>query len=138
MAKTSIDISELNAAIARSAKIEPEVRRTAMKVLWKQSDALRLAIKARMPVDTGFAQWRWGEKQGKRNPASIWIEKEGATELSIEQGAGLEPYEYIERLNAGWSKQAPAGFLDAEADRFAKLLEDELEEGLVVTLEKNT
>ena len=113
MAKTFIDISELNAAIARAANLEPAAKNTAMKALWKQSDALRLSIKKKMPVDTGFAQWRWGEPN---DPAGVWIEKED-TELSIEQGGALEPYEYIERLNAGSSKQAPAGFLDAEADR---------------------
>ena len=32
--------------------------------------------------------------------------------LTVVQGAQLEPYEYIERLNEGSSMQAPAGFLD--------------------------
>jgi hypothetical protein len=39
----------------------------------------------------------------------------------------LEPYEYIKRLNEGYSTQAPAGFIDIEAEKAA----DEVTDGIL-------
>lgn len=75
-------------------------------------DAMR-RIKIRMPVDTGRAQNDWG--------TSIWEVLDGG--LTIVQGSKLE---YIEGLNEGNSKQAPAGFIDAEAERALDQLEKDL------------
>ena len=73
-------------------------------------------IQERMPVDTGWAQARWGEEMY----GGFWEVREDG--LEIWQGSEIEPYEYIEKLNEGSSVQAPAGFIDAEAERGALLL----------------
>lgn len=67
-------------------------------------------IKMDMPVDTGAARGRWGTPGAS---GGIWDETDEG--LTITQGANLEPYEYIERLNEGSSQQAPAGFIDSAA-----------------------
>lgn len=81
-------------------------------------------VKVQMPVDTGAARARWGIQGAS---GGIWQELDDG--MTIVQGAGLEPYEYIERLNEGSSQQAPAGFLDAivfkaEQEFIAELLSD--------------
>lgn len=43
--------------------------------------------------------------------------------MSIMQGAQLQPFEYIERLNEGSSQQAPAGFIDVIAEEQQYALE---------------
>ena len=72
---------------------------------------VQLDIQLQMPVDTGWAQARYGE------PAygGEWTVKDGG--LTIEFGSDIAPYEYIIRLNEGSSKQAPAGFIDVAAER---------------------
>lgn len=81
-------------------------------------DAERM-IKLRMPVDTGRARGSWGHAQAPAAPAdSIWIEDEAR--LQIEQGSRVE---YIEYLNEGHSRQAPAGFLDVEHEKALQKLE---------------
>lgn len=69
-------------------------------------------IKLRMPVDTGAARASWG---------TIWQETDDG--MTIVQGS---PLPYIERLNDGWSQQAPAGFIDAEAERALDAIEDDI------------
>lgn len=91
------------------------------EVVLETSNDLRDDIQAQMPVDTGWAQMRWGE------PAYGGIWEESNAGLTIEQGSGIEPYEYIEKLNAGSSKQAPAGFIDVAAARAELKLESAIE-----------
>lgn len=90
-----------------------------------QSMEARRQIKIRMPVDFGDARGRWGtpgytmanpDHRG-RSGAGIWVANR--TRLEVKQGAAFTPFEYIEVLNAGSSRQAPAGFLDAEGERTA-------------------
>lgn len=70
-------------------------------------------IKIRMPVDTGAARSSWGSE----GAAGIWrIEDDGMTNV---QGSLLP---YIGRLNEGSSKQAPAGFIDAEHEKAIGML----------------
>lgn len=80
------------------------------------SKEVQSRIQERMPVDTGWAQARWGEEMY----GGFWEVREDG--LEIWQGSEIEPYEYIEKLNEGSSVQAPAGFIDAEAERGALLL----------------
>lgn len=76
-------------------------------------------IKLRMPVDTGRARGSWGHAAPPAAPGEgIWLEDEGR--LMITQGSRVE---YIEYLNQGSSKQAPAGFIDAEEERALQKLE---------------
>lgn len=74
-------------------------------------------VQAEMPVDTGWAQSRWGVPVY----GGVWEVTDAG--LTVEQGSSIEPYEYIERLNEGSSKQAPAGFIDRAADRAETRLE---------------
>ena len=67
-------------------------------------------VKVVMPVDKGAARTRWGIQGAS---GGIWQELDEG--MTIIQGARLDPYEYIAKLNEGSSQQAPAGFLDAIA-----------------------
>lgn len=78
-------------------------------------------VKVMMPVDEGAARARWGTPGA---PGGIWRELDDG--LTIEQGAMLEPYEYIIKLNEGSSTQAPAGFIDMEEVRAGDELVNEL------------
>lgn len=76
-------------------------------------------IKIRMPVDTGRARASWGHSSAPAGAdEGIWVENEGG--LTLVQGSRVE---YIEALNEGHSKQAPAGFIDAEARRAQEKLD---------------
>lgn len=109
--------ADLNALLTRAASDEVEA----------ESEALANDITAQMPVDTGWAQSRWGETAV---PGGVWEVRDNG--LTIEQGsdlkAQLDLFEYITRLNEGSSKQAPAGFLDASAARAEEKLGNRLEQ----------
>lgn len=103
---------------------EVNARRTgllngARQAVRSTSFALERRIKLEMPVDTGRARASWGHwsggvRGGGGDPGeAVWQEKDDG--LSVTQGSNVE---YIEGLNAGNSKQAPAGFLDV-AERWA-------------------
>ena len=91
-----------------------------------ESETLANNVEVVMPVLTGWAASRWGE------PAvagGIWEVSDNG--LTIEQGSDLETiglFEYITKLNEGSSKQAPAGFIDVEAERAGDKLEARLNE----------
>lgn len=76
-------------------------------------------VQRRMPVDTGAARASWGAE----GEAGIWyFTDEDTTHV---QGSKLP---YIGRLNEGHSKQAPAGFIDVEAERMKnKFITDQAE-----------
>lgn len=79
-----------------------------------------------MPVDTGWASMRFGDPAVEGGVFEI--SDDG---LSIEFGSDLSMfnlYEYIIRLNEGSSQQAPAGFIDVEAERSGDRLEARLNE----------
>lgn len=74
-------------------------------------------IKIRMPVDTGAAQASWGAE----GEAGIWEFSQDGLEHT--QGSELP---YVNRLNDGYSTQAPAGFIDAEHEKAITLFVDKL------------
>lgn len=79
-------------------------------------------IKIRMPVDTGRAKSAWGHDEGPLGTGlGIWEEDEQG--LSLTQGTKVE---YVEYLNQGSSSQAPAGFIDTEAERAGMFAAEEL------------
>jgi hypothetical protein len=81
-------------------------------------------IKIRMPKDTGRAAASWGHSTAPASPADgIWEEQPEA--LAITQGSRVP---YIEQLNEGSSRQAPAGFIDAEERRATAKLEAGIEQ----------
>lgn len=65
-------------------------------------------IKMAMPVRTGRARASWGSP----NVEGIWEVSDNG--MTIEQGTNVH---YVQYLNEGSSKQAPAGFIDSEAVR---------------------
>ncbi len=94
------------------------------------SFAVEKRIKIAMPVDKGRARASWGHwtpsdlraANADSSPAdSIWRETDGG--LTIEQGSNVP---YIEGLNSGHSRQAPAGFLDDAQLQGQVTLETEL------------
>lgn len=108
--KTRVDFRELSNEYNRSRTIAP-VFKERVKVRIKAKSLKVLGqIKIAMPVDTGAARARWGIAGAT---GGIWIEQDEG--LTIIQGAQLQPYEYIERLNEGSSMQAPVGFIDTIA-----------------------
>ena len=70
------------------------------------------------PVDTGRARSNW--LPSINTPSRLTVQPGGKTEMrSVIQGYKLSDtiyitnnLPYIERLNNGWSQQAPAGFVD--------------------------
>lgn len=96
-------------------------------IIW---DAVRVVsfrvetrVKEEMPVDTGRARASWGHQTDPAEPGDgIW--NEDARSMSIEQGSNVE---YIEALNEGHSRQAPAGFIDAIAYAAEDMFVEEIE-----------
>jgi len=113
-----------------SSRMPANLRKRAFKIVRAVSLQAKANIQTAMPVDTGAARARWGSQ----NAPGIWIENEA--QLSVTQGAALDPYEYIIRLNEGSSQQAPAGFIDVNAERALDELAGDLAEAFV--LEFNT
>jgi hypothetical protein len=103
--KVTLDYRELTAEKGRAAKMRPELRAGSWKIVRAGAFSLERGVKFRMPVDSGHAQANWGHGE-----AGIWIENEA--ELELIEGTKVV---YVPRLNEGWSTQAPAGFIDAEA-----------------------
>lgn len=119
--KTRVDFRELSAEYNRSRTIVP-VFKERVKVRIKAKSLKVLGqIKIAMPVDTGAARARWGIEGAT---GGIWIEQDEG--LTIIQGAELQPYEYIERLNEGSSMQAPIGFIDTIAYKAEEELVQEI------------
>lgn len=119
--KITLDFSQLTAEKNRSANAVPQVHKKCVIRVSSKSLQIMESVKRAMPVDTGAARARWGSPGA---PGGIWeVEDDG---LSITQGAALEPYEYIIRLNEGSSTQAPAGFLDAIEFKYSMQLVNEL------------
>lgn len=118
----AIDFSELT-ALARKAAAAPTVtRRAAWDRLRSASLALERRVKIDMPVRYGVARASWGHwtpgdlrpslKSIRQSSASDAVYEESEDDLAITQGSNVE---YIIYLNAGHSRQAPAGFLDRDA-----------------------
>lgn len=105
--RVTIEHRELTNEQKRAALLRPAVRREAWRIVRAGAFSLERGVKFRMPVDTGHARANWGH-----GPAGVWDEDEGA--LALTEGTTVE---YVPRLNEGWSRQAPAGFIDAEAAR---------------------
>lgn len=128
MSAPTLDISEFNEWERNINDYYKKTDTQIKTILAESAEWVRERARMEMPVDTGFARARWGSEY-----PGVWrIEDDGFT---IIQGAQLEPYEYIERLNEGWSKQAPAGFLDTVAQFGEYRLVDALEADIPQILE---
>lgn len=107
------DNGDFEREIQFALNLKPKFNRNAKLIVRKVSQDAMRRIKIRMPVDTGRAQNDWG--------TSIYEVTDGG--MTIEQGTKLG---YVEYLNEGSSTQAPAGFIDAEAQRALENLANEL------------
>lgn len=110
----TVTTTELDREVGRAQTLTAEAeRRGKARVRFVSLKVLR-GIKERTPIDTGRARNSWG--------ADIWTETDNG--WTIIQGSRVV---YFQRLNEGWSKQAPAGFVDTEAEKGL----DDLMEGLL-------
>ena len=122
--KIRVSFTELSAEYNRSRTIAPLFKeRVKVRVMNKALKVLS-QVKIAMPVDTGAARARWGVPGAS---GGLWEVLDDG--LTVIQGAQLEPFEYIERLNEGSSMQAPAGFLDtigykAEEELIQEIIDD--------------
>ena len=100
--------------------------------LRETSLAIERRVKDAMPVDTGRARASWGHwtqgdlrkhAQGAGPGDAVWEPKDDG--LTIVQGSNVS---YIEQLNAGTSRQAPAGFLDAAEEHAMLVLDKHIDE----------
>lgn len=116
--KVAIDASGFTQETVNAARVSPLVRRKVWTSVRVVSFSVEAGIKRRMPVDTGRARASWGHSTPPAAPGEgIWREEEAT--LTIEQGSTVD---YIQALNEGHSKQAPAGFIDAEQKRGENML----------------
>lgn len=125
----SMEVIGLDVVLAKLGQIDDNLDMAAKNAVRYASWDLRDDVQDQMPVDTGWAQARWGESQF----GGTWELEDGG--LAIKQGSGIEPYEYIEKLNEGSSVQAPAGFIDTSARRAEINLTNTLEDEVVNVLE---
>lgn len=120
----------------RMFQLGANVEANAPKLVRKVALAVDAAVVIATPVDTGRARSNWIVETGK--PARVTIEpyvagsfgSTGAANVAaqiehakqvlsrVKQGDIVyisNNLKYIGKLNAGWSKQAPAGFVEAAA-----------------------
>lgn len=130
---STLNITELVTAAATAQASAKTTLAAAQKALKAASFAVEKRVKLSMPVDTGRARTSWGHwtpadvrggtrvskahtsgglkraaAKGMPNASDpVWEEADNG--LTITQGSNVP---YIEYLNNGHSRQAPAGFLD--------------------------
>ena len=95
-----------NAKAAIRRRLPASVKEASLKTL--------ADIRPRIPIDTGRARNSWG--------TDVWEERDGG--LEIEQGSEVV---YMQRLNEGYSTQAPAGFIDVQFEKSS----DDLERAII-------
>lgn len=93
--------------------VKDDVKDVTFETMWR--------IQREMPVDTSWAQRRFGVPDAG---GIFEMKDEGYT---YEFGSDIEPYEYIIRLNEGYSSQAPAGFIDTAVEDGEKTLTSRIE-----------
>lgn len=117
--QTGVDYSQLTQLKRDLTPGQQNFVRGARAAVKSASFAVEKRIKIEMPVDTGRARASWGHWESSllkvSNPDAkagdaIWQVDDGG--LSIKQGTNVD---YVEDLNQGSSRQAPAGFLDRAA-----------------------
>jgi HK97 gp10 family phage protein len=84
--------------------LEKEYAKTSQEALVDSSKELMKELKEQTPVDTGKARDSW-----------VLVNKENNVEIK-------NTTDYIQYLNAGTSKQAPAHFIETTALKFGKPL----------------
>lgn len=95
--KFKISLNGIDSEFERLFKLRTEESK---KIARKEVNAMISELKANTPVDTGFARDSWSSSETDRY-------------FIVENSA-----EYIEYLNEGSSKQAPARFIEAVALKY--------------------
>jgi len=114
---TSPDLQrEQQFAATFAQRLENEVEKPAVMEISLTGES---EIKLAMPVLTGWARTNWGHftpdllldmPEGLPAVQNVWeVERDG---MAIVQGSDVP---YMNRLNEGWSQQAPVGFVDSIA-----------------------
>lgn len=120
----SFDVSGLTQEELLAAALPKKLKARIWTRIRVVSFSAERMIKLLMPVDTGRARASWGHSSAPASKGEgIWEEDKSL--LTLVQGSRVE---YIEALNEGHSKQAPAGFIDAEQRRAQQDLTDALGE----------
>jgi len=135
----TIDASDYRKLARQASQAERATARAARQAVKSTGFAVEKRVKIEMPVDTGRARASWGHwtpsdmvRPGSEAGAAdaTWRSEDGG--LTIIQGSNVP---YIEQLNQGHSRQAPAGFLDTAQLTGQVELEKEL--GLIDPLDPN-
>ena len=135
----TLDASDYRKLARQASQAERATARAARQAVKSASFAVEKRVKIEMPVDTGRARASWGHWSpgdmvrpgGDASAAdATWRSEDGG--LTIIQGSNVP---YIEQLNQGHSRQAPAGFLDTAQLTGQVELEKEL--GLIDPLDPN-
>jgi len=107
------DGSDLLAEAAQLIQVNEKIENAA-KIRLKEA---AFTAKRNIQTDTGAAKSSWG---AEGESGIFTFSSDG---LEHTQGSELP---YINRLNEGWSSQAPAGFIDAEAEKAKTLMVNNL------------
>jgi len=135
----TIDASDYRKLARQASQAERVTARAARQSVKAASFAVEKRVKVEMPVDTGRARASWGDwtpsdvvkpSSDASDADALWQSEDGG--LTITQGSNVP---YIEQLNQGHSRQAPAGFLDTAQLTGQVELEKEL--GLIDPLDPN-
>jgi len=135
----TLDASDYRKLARQASQAERVTARAARQTVKASSFSVEKHVKLDMPVDKGRARASWGHwtpsdivKSGSGASAAdaVWRSEDGG--LTIIQGSNVG---YIEQLNQGHSRQAPAGFLDTAQLTGQVELEKEL--GLIDPLDPN-
>jgi hypothetical protein len=111
------DGSDLLAEAAQLIQVNEKIENAAKIRLKEAAFTAKRNIQTRMPVDTGAAKSSWG---AEGESGIFTFSSDG---LEHTQGSELP---YVNRLNEGWYSQAPAGFIDAEAEKAKTLMVNNL------------
>lgn len=119
-------MGDLGKAMKKTAQ---RVSTNADRLVRRCALAIDAAVVLATPVDTGRARANWQVEVGQA-PTGVVLKTDqgGGATIAAGQGA-IETYNgekggvfitnnlpYIERLNEGWSAQAPAGFVEVAVD----------------------
>lgn len=122
---TVIVSSNLHNFSKRMSKIGKKVQRRSLELQRKTAFAVYRGVVVNTPVDTGRARTNW--QMGSGTPATGTVDavlgvaasftRAQSTAQTHKQGSIFitNNLPYIGRLNDGWSKQAPANFVEQAA-----------------------
>lgn len=125
--RVQIVLSELNAFV------EKTMAALALQII---ANLVAPPTRGGTPIDTGWARANWAANIGEALTGVVGERPKNGKAAGPSKNPSLLQYKlgqgpiyitnnvpYIQQLNAGWSKQAPAGFIQAAVARAAKALE---------------